>query len=193
MSDSAGGPLGALVGPRQGVVEWAREPVRGAVVHDDAVADREWGSVDGVVLLLALHRSADPVELLARARRVLRPHGTVVVVTPSVVRRTPRDLRWSGALRPVHRGPWRHRSALDRAGWLLAAADFAVLADERRAYALPLPDADAARAAPDALTAAGLWPELQPAVRTRVGDALAHRTGPGRLLPVPLRRLVARR
>ncbi len=192
MSDSAGDPLDMLVGHHQRPAEWARDPVRGRVL-DDVPAEPGRDGADAVVLLLALHRAADPVDLLARVRRVLRPGGTLVVVTPSVVRRTPGELRWGGALRPVRRGPWRHRSALDRAGWLLAAADFAVLTDERRAYALPLPEAGAVRSALDALPAAGLWPELDPADRARVGEALARRAGPGRVLPVPLRRLVARR
>jgi SAM-dependent methyltransferase len=196
MSDSTGGPLGALVGPRGSATTWAREIVRGEVVDGAvgrALADRERSSADAVVLVLALHRCPDPTGLLAGVRHVLRPGGTLVVVTPSVARRTPTDLRWSGVLRPVRRGPWRHRSALDRAGWLLAAADFAVLTDERRTFALPLPDAGAARAAVDALPAAAVWPDLEPAPRTRLAEALAHRAGPGRHLPVPLRRLVARR
>lgn len=192
MSDSAGGALDALVGHPLGAAGWARDPVGGEVV-EDAVADRGWNSADGVVLLLALHRAADPAGLLADVRHVLRPGGTLVVLTPSVVRRTLCDLRWSSTLRPVRRGPWRHRSALDRAGWLLAAADFAVLTDERRGYALPLPDADAARGAAEALTAAGLWPELERVPRARLVETLARRAGPGRLLPTPLRRLVARR
>lgn len=192
MSDPARDPLRALVGGPCGAAEWARDPVRGDVV-DGAGRDRERDSADAVLLELALHRSPDPQALLADVRRVLRPGGTLVVVTPSVVRRTPDDLRWSAALAPVRHGPWRHRSALDGAGWLLTAADFAVLADDRRPYALPLPDAGTARRVADALPAAGLWPDLDPAARTRMADVLADRAGPGRLLPVPLRRLVARR
>ena len=93
----------------------------------------------------------------------------------------------------MHRG-WRNRSALDRAGWLLAAADFAVLGDDRVTFTLPLPDADAALDLVDALPRAGLWPpDLPPEVLRRVTAGLARRAGPGRVLPLPLRRLVARR
>jgi SAM-dependent methyltransferase len=197
MPDSAGDPVAALLGPDGEVRRWARRPVSGAVAEvaaeDAALVGRGRDSADGAVLLLALHRCPDPAGLLADVRHVLRPGGTLVVVTPSVVRRTVGDLRWSGALRPVRRGPWRHRSALDGAGWLLAAADFAVLTDDRRAFTVPLPDAATARRAVDALIAAGCWPALGPVPRARVTDALAGRAGAGRALPLPLRRLVARR
>ncbi|QJY44426.1 hypothetical protein [Pseudonocardia broussonetiae] len=151
------------------------------------------GAAAGIVLLLVLHRTADVDAAFADLRRALRPGGTLVVVTPSVSARSVADLRWRGVLRPVHRGPWRHRSALDDASWLLTAADFAVLGDDRVPFALPLPDAAAARRAVDALPAAGIWPDLAPDVRAELAQRLAERAGPTCRLPVPLRRLVARR
>lgn len=81
----------------------------------------------------------------------------------------------------------------DGAGWLLAAADFAVMGDDRVPFAVPLPHAATAVALLGDLTAAGLWPELPAAVRARLAGELARRAGPGRVLPVPMRRLVARR
>lgn len=183
--------MDALVGPHEAVTAWARRAAGGRVL-DGVPGEGPPNSADAVVLLLALHRCPDPRAALADVRRALRPRGTVVVITPSVLWRNPADVRWGRVLRPVRRGPWPHRSALDGAGWLLAAADFVVLADERRPYALPLADAAAARRAVDGLPAAGLWPELAPDVRARTADALARRAGPGCLLPVPLRRLVAR-
>ncbi|GAA3225084.1 hypothetical protein GCM10017691_13660 [Pseudonocardia petroleophila] len=151
------------------------------------------GGAGGVLLRLVLHRVVDVDAAFARLRHLLRPGGTLVVVTPSVSTRSVAELRWRGTLRPVHRGPWRHRAALDDAAWLLTAADFAVLADDRVPFALPLPDVDAARRAVDDLPAAGLWPDLAPDVRTALAAELTHRAGPGARLPVPLRRLVARR
>lgn len=151
------------------------------------------GAAAGIVLLLVLHRTADVDAAFADLRRTLRPGGTLVVVTPSVSARSVADLRWRGVLRPVHRGPWRHRSALDDASWLLTAADFAVLGDDRVPFTLPLPDAAAARRAVDALPAAGVWPDLAPDVRAELAERLAERAGPRCRLPVPLRRLVARR
>lgn len=180
---------------------WAGEPVRhldpvlvprlvDGRLHADPVGR---GAVDAVVLLLALHRVTDVDGAFAELRYVLRPGGTLVVVVPSLSVRSLEELRWRGALRPVHRGPWRHRAALDDAGWLLTAADFAVLADDRLPLALPLPDAAAARRAVDTLPVAGLWPDLTPDVRDGLAAELARRAGPGTRLPVPLRRFVARR
>jgi SAM-dependent methyltransferase len=147
-------------------------------------------AVDGAVLLLALPRLPDLDGLFAELRRVLRPAGTLVVVVPSASPRSLAELRTAA----VHRSGWTNRSALDRAGWLLAAADFAVLGDDRGAFTLPLPDAAAANALVADLPRAGWWPPGIPAdVRRRVAAGLVRRAGPGRVLPVPLRRLVARR
>jgi SAM-dependent methyltransferase len=143
--------------------------------------DAATNAADGVALLLALPRLPDLDGVFAELRRVLRPGGTLVVVVPSA--------GWRSS--PAHRC-WRHRSALDRAGWLLAAADFAVLSDDRRTFTVPLPGAEAALALADALPAAGLWPpELPDDVRARARDRLVRRAGGD--LPLPLRRLVARR
>lgn len=151
-------------------------------------------AVDGVVLLLTLPRMAELDAVFAELRRVLRPAGTLVVVVPSASPRSIAELRMAPLLGPVHRSGWTNRSALDQAGWLLAAADFAVLGDDRAAFALPLPDAAAAHALVTDLPRAGWWPpHLPTAVRERVREGLARRAGPGRVLPVPLRRLVARR
>lgn len=149
--------------------------------------------VDGIALLLALPRLPDLDGLFAELRRVLRPGGTLVLLVPSAAGRSARELRLASTLAGVHRH-WRNRSGLDSAGWLLAAADFAVLGDDRVAFTLPLPDAEAARAIVDELPRAGLWPaDLPDAVRDRALAGLTRFAGRGRVLPVPLRRLVARR
>jgi SAM-dependent methyltransferase len=194
---TADGVLDALTGARRPVAEWAREPLApGSVLlhptHDEPPAGAP-NSADALLLQLVLHRCDDVEAVFAAARSVLRPGGTLVIVTPSAVLRTLDDLRWRSVLRPVRRGPWRHRAALDSVGWLLAAADFAVLGDDRAPYGLPLPDAGSARRAADRLPEAGLWPDLDAAARTALAGELARRAGPDVRVPVPLRRLVARR
>ena len=147
-------------------------------------------AVDAVCLVLALPSVADVDGLFAELRRVLRPGGTLVVLVPSAVPRTLAELRAASLLGAVHRGGWTNRSGLDKAGWLLAAADFAVLADDRAAFTLPLPDDAAADALVSALPRAGVWPEPVP---PKVRALLTRLAGPGRVLPVPMRRLIARR
>ncbi|HXV93811.1 MAG TPA: methyltransferase domain-containing protein, partial [Pseudonocardia sp.] len=104
-------------------------------------------SVEAVGLLFLLPLLPDVDAVFAEVRRVLRPGGTLVVAVPSRTVRSAADLRLARVLRPVRRGAWPHRSACDQAGWLLAAADFAVVGDDRADFALPLPDAAAAHRA----------------------------------------------
>lgn len=151
-------------------------------------------AVDGICLLLALPRLRNLDGVFAELRRVLRPGGTLVAVVPSASARSLPELRLAPLLAPVHRTGWVNRSALDRAGWLFAAADFAVISDDRVSFALPLPDAATAARLVVELPRAGLWPSALPAdLQARLAVRLAERAGPGRVLPVPLRRLVARR
>jgi SAM-dependent methyltransferase len=150
--------------------------------------------VDGVAMMLTLPRLAALDSVFAEVRRVLRPAGTLVVLVPSASVRSMLELRYARVLATVHRSGWTHRSALDRAGWLLQAADFAVLADDRVPFTVPLPEAAAAAGLVEALPRCGLWPSgLPPEVLTAVAQHLASRAGPGQVLPVPMRRLVARR
>jgi SAM-dependent methyltransferase len=150
-------------------------------------------AVDALAMVLVLPGLPALDAVFAEVRRVLRPGGMLLVAVPSATPGSLTELAINRAVRPVHTG-WRHRSALDRAGWLLAAADFSVLGDERVPFALPLPDAAAALALAERLPAARLWPpDLAEPVRAEVAARLARRAAPGRVLPVPLRRLVARR
>lgn len=151
-------------------------------------------AVDAVCLMLELPRLAALDATFAEIRRVLKPAGMLVVVVPSATVRTVAEVQLARLLRPVRRGAWPNRSGLDGAGWLLAAADFAVMGDDRVSFALPLPDAATAINTVADLPEAGLWPpDLPTDVRTHIADELACRAAPGRVLPVPMRRLVARR
>jgi hypothetical protein len=122
--------------------------------------------------------------LFAELRRVLRPHGLLTMLVPDG---PPLGLRARG-LRGRVRASWAHRSAVDHPDWLLTAADFAVMGDDRVVFQAPaVSESPAAHV--DALCAAGLLPHSLPAdVR---GDLARQRTvRDGR---VALRRLVARR
>jgi hypothetical protein len=89
---------------------------------------------------------------------------------------------------------FRHESARDHLSWLLTAADFAVLADQRRTFWVPIPDPDSAARAVAALLPAGVWPpEVEPDRVRRAVAGLARYAAPGRRLPIPLRLLVGRR
>jgi SAM-dependent methyltransferase len=189
------GPLAdELPGRWVGVDPAARAGRHRLLAADPTALPLHDNAVDGAVLLLTLPRLRDVNGVFAELRRVLRPGGTLVVVVPAASPRSLAELRWAPLLSAVHRCGWTNRSALDNAGWLLAAADFAVLGDDRGAFALPVPDAAAAHALVSDLPLAGWWPpQLAADVRERVGAGLSQRAGPGRVLPVPLRRLVARR
>ncbi|WP_051343066.1 methyltransferase domain-containing protein [Pseudonocardia spinosispora] len=150
----------------------------------------------GLVATLCLP-SVEPLDaLFGEIRRVLRPSGTLSALVPSGSRRSPVDLF---SLRPVHRAlaghrGFRHTAARDHLGWLLTAADFAVLADQRRTFWLPVEARDAVPEIVSGLVAAGVWPPGLPAVRLeRATAALERFAGPRRRLPIPLRLLVSRR
>jgi SAM-dependent methyltransferase len=191
------GPLAAEIGAGRwlGLDPTAAAPAPGLVVRatPTAIPLRD-NAVDGVMMLLALPLMPDLDAVFAEVRRVLRPFGTLVAVVPSASTRSVTELRLARLLAPVRRGRWPNRSALDHLGWILVSADFAVLSDDRVPFYLPLPDADAAHRLVDELPAAGLWPPgLDADARRRLASELARRAGPDRVLPLALRRFVARR
>lgn len=146
-------------------------------------------SVGTLVVPLLLPVLEDIDGLFAELRRVLRPHGLVTMLVPG-----PPSFGWRGrGLRAEVRRHWRNRSAIDHPDWLAAAADFAVLGDDRLVFTMtgdtgPHPHG----AVVDRLCTAGLHPpELPTDVRGRV--AAHHAARAGRPMRVGLRRLVARR
>jgi len=134
--------------------------------------------------------------LFAELRRVLRPTGTVAALVPARPNRTIGEIR---AWWPLHRAlggrpTFRHEAARDHLHWLITSADFAVLADERRTFRLPVPDAGSARAVADGLVRDGVWPpDVAGELLGRAREALVRYAGRGATLPIPLRLLVARR
>ncbi|WP_224391627.1 methyltransferase domain-containing protein [Pseudonocardia sp. ICBG1293] len=138
-------------------------------------------SVDRVAVPMLLPHLRDIDGLFAELRRVLAPHGLISVLVPA-----PRSFGWrGGALRTAVRDAWRHRSAVEHPEWLAAAADFAVLADDRLDFTL---DGSAPTDGVEDLCAAGVYPPDLPE-RARA-DLAAHRRA---VRTVRLRRVVARR
>ncbi|RZT84615.1 hypothetical protein EV383_1463 [Pseudonocardia sediminis] len=147
------------------------------------VADKSVGTLV-VPLLLPVQEDIDG--LFSELRRVLLPHGLLTMLVPTHpsfgfrARRLGREVR-------AH---WRHRSAIDHPDWLAAAADFAVLGDDRLTFTLDTGE-DAAETTVDRLCAAGLYPPALPIeLRTRVA---AHRAQAGSPPRLALRRIVTRR
>jgi SAM-dependent methyltransferase len=143
----------------------------------------EDATVDCMVLDRVLPTLDRPDALLAEVRRVLRPAGSVVVVVPAPGR-TLGELR-RGVRRGLLGGGWVCPTAVDHPGWLLAAADFAVLGDVRAMF-----DAPAALAP---LVAAGAWPEPDGSRREAVERRVARLAASAGTVPVGFRRLVGRR
>ncbi|MCE0768234.1 methyltransferase domain-containing protein [Pseudonocardia kujensis] len=138
---------------------------------------------DCVVLDRVLPALERPDALLAEVRRVLRPAGSMVAVVPAPGRSL-------GALRRgVRRGllgkGWACPAAVDHPGWLLAAADFAVLGDVRATFEAP--------AEVESLVSCGAWPEPDASRREAVERRVARLAAAGRTVPVGFRRLVGRR
>lgn len=153
-------------------------------------------SVAGLLLVLCLPRLYSFDALFAELRRVLQPGGTLVAMVPAKPSASLAEVRaWRLLSKTLGQGDgWPSRSARDHLGWVLAAADFAVLGDDRATFWLPLSDGESAGAFVDGLLAGPLWPAgITPERASRAKQLLLRRTGPGRRMPLPLRRMVARR
>ncbi|MEJ3656004.1 class I SAM-dependent methyltransferase [Actinomycetes bacterium KLBMP 9759] len=179
------GPLADALPGRWVGVDPAAGPHRPRIRGRATALPLRTSSVDGICLLLVLPRLGELDAVFAELRRVLRPAGTLVLLVPSAA---PRSLAELGLLRRVHRTGWTNRSALDRAGWLLTAEDFALLSDDRELFLYPPGPQYDPVADTMALSAAGVWP---PSPAADVPVHLARRVG--QPIPVPMRRIVARR
>lgn len=141
-------------------------------------------SVPALVVAPVLPGLPDLDGVFAELRRVLRPHGLLTIVVPDG---PPLGLP-ARRLRNRVRACWAHRSVVDHPGWLLAAADFAVLGDDRAVFHDP-GSADDVAAHVDGMSVAGVLPQDLPAqLRAELIGQRAVRSG-----RVGLRRLVARR
>ncbi|MQA17586.1 MAG: SAM-dependent methyltransferase, partial [Pseudonocardiaceae bacterium] len=96
-----------------------------------------------------------------------------------------RVLRWLG----VTGQPWPNPEACDGVAKLLARHGFDVFSSERRTFPFPMQTGDSAALLVDSLYLPGTSPDRITAAKHALGS-WAH---PGRRLPLPLRRVVARR
>lgn len=140
-------------------------------------------TLDRVAVPLVLPLLHDLDGLFAEMRRVLAPHGLLSLLLPAPV-----SFGWRGrALRRTVRDAWRHRAAVEHPEWLVASADFAVLADDRLTFTLDGAGDDPERDVA-ALCTAGVYP---PGLAAEARTALAGHRAAART--VRLRRIVARR
>lgn len=153
------------------------------------------GMVDAVCAAMCLQVLTPLDAVLAELRRVLRPDGMVVALVPS--RLLPSGLwshlsgvvGWVRVMRAlgIRSEPWPNPQARDGLAKLLQAHGFVVDSDQRCVFRREIADpADAA------LLVDGLYlPSVDSEYVDRAKRVLASWAGPGRWLPLPLRRVVA--
>ena len=169
---------------------------RGPLVRASAdalpVADNAVAAVCAAMCLQVL----PPLDaVVAELKRVLAPGGMIVALVPSRpyvadFGRHPAGMyAWYRVMRALGIGsqPWPNPHARDGLARLLSAHGFTVVADQRRVFRRDIADPADAALLIDGLYLPGVDSErIHQATRTLVSWA-----GPGRRLPLPLRRVVA--
>ncbi|PRW62302.1 class I SAM-dependent methyltransferase [Actinopolyspora mortivallis] len=165
---------------------------RGPLVRADAEAlPFAGGSADVVCAAMSLQLLTPLDGVLARVRRVLRPDGLLAALVPARLGFDPRGLpAWARVLRAlgVRGQSWPNPGACDGLGGLLAERGFRVLSSRRRVFGFPVDSAEALGTLLDGLYLPDTSPERIAAAR----ESLAAWARPGRRLPIPLRRVLAR-
>ncbi|CAM4090442.1 class I SAM-dependent methyltransferase [Nocardiopsis rhodophaea] len=165
---------------------------RGPLVRADTAAlpfGRD--TVAGVCAAMSLQVVSPLDAVLREVHRVLRPGGVVATLTPARLGTSPAGLwGWLRVLRSVGvlRLPWPNPQACDKAADVLRAHGFAVVTDERRVFQLDMSTREATRLLLHSLYLPGVDAERLAAAEAALGSWAR----PGRTLPLPLRRVVAR-
>ncbi|WP_019810814.1 class I SAM-dependent methyltransferase [Saccharomonospora halophila] len=150
------------------------------------------GAVDAVCAAMALQVVTPLTRVLAETERILRPGGVLVALVPARLRPSPRGwLEWARVLRAlgITNQRWPNPRACDGLADVLSRHGFAVVSSEHRTFPFPLDSSDSAALLVDSLYVPGISMDRVAAAKR----ALGSRARPGRSLPVPLRRVVARR
>ena len=148
------------------------------------------GSVDAVVMTMALQIVPDPAAALAEYHRVLRPGGRVVLLVPTGAGLSARDLVFYGRLQVALRQRIEYPNDEVLAGdslATLAAPYLGVVSDETRTFRFPVVDRDAA----DVFLRSLYLPSVTDDRLARARRVVAGRVGSR--LSVPLRRVVLTR
>jgi SAM-dependent methyltransferase len=184
--DASAGELAAAAAAGRGPLVRARSD---ALPVGDA-------TVEAVCAAMCLQVLTPLDAVLAELRRVLRPGGMVVALVPS--RLHPSELwthvsgvvAWVRVMRAlgIRSEPWPNPQARDGLAKLLQALGFVVESDQRCVFRREIADPIDAALMIDGLYLTGVDTESV----DRAKRVLASWAGPGRWLPLPLRRVVAR-
>lgn len=149
------------------------------------------GAADAVCAAMALQVVTPLTDVLAEIARVLRPGGVLAALVPAGLGFSPRGwLGWARVLRAlgVAGQPWPNPDACDGVAAVLARHGFRVLSSERRTFAFPIDTDESATLLIDSLYLPDTNSDRIATAKHTLGSS-----GPGRSLPLPLRRVVARR
>lgn len=130
--------------------------------------------------------------VLDEIARILRPGGVLVALVPARLGLSPRGwVRWAQILRAagITHQRWPNPHACDRVGTVLARDGFEIVSNQRHIFRFPLHSAESAAVLIDSL----YLPHTDPDRIVAAKRALGRRARSGRTLPLPLRRVVARR